>query len=124
MVGNDEVGIVTENVAEPLASRTGAQRVVEGKEDRTNRFECSATLLAAEVRTLGSGALIDDLHAAQALALAKRGFDRFDEAGSVVFPDHQPIEDHMQLVRPGCGKGLDLVEIEGLLAALQSGEPA
>ena len=98
--------------------------MVEGKEDRTNRFECSATLLAAKVRAVGAEALVDDVHAAEAIALAKRGFDRFDEAGSVVFPDHQPIEDHMQMVRPGCGKGLDLVEIEDLLAALQSGEPA
>ena len=64
VVGNDEVGIVTENIAEPFALRTGAEWMVEGKKDRTNRFECSATLLAAKGRAVGSGALVDDLHAA------------------------------------------------------------
>src|SRR5437016_921013 len=124
VVGNDEVGIVMKNIAEPFALRTGAEWMVEGKENRTNRVECSPTLLAAKVRTVGSDALVDDLHAAQALALAKRGFDRFDEAGSVVFPDHQPIEYHMKMVRPGFRKAVGFMEIEDFLAAPDPGEPA
>ena len=124
VVGNDQVGIVTENIAEPLALRTGAERMVKGKKDWTKWFECSSALLTAKVRAVDTGAPVDDLHAAEAFALAKRGFDRFDEAGSIVFTDHQPIEDHMKMGRPGFGKGVDLMEIEDLFAALHSGEPA
>ena len=76
-----------------------------------------------KVRAVGARTLVDDLHAAEPFALAKGRFNRFDQAGSVVFPDHQPIEDHMQMVRPACGKGLDFVEIENLLAALHSAVP-
>ncbi len=83
-----------------------------------------ARIVGSKGRAVGSGSLVDDLHAAQALALAKRGFDRFDEPGSVVFADHQPIEDHMKMLWPGFGKGVDLVEIEDLLTARHSGEPA
>ena len=124
VVGNDEVGIVPQNIAEPFALRAGAERMVERKEDRANRFKRSAASLAAKVRAVGAGALVDDLHAALALALTKGRFNRFDEAGSIVFTDDQPIEDHIQMVRPACGKSLDLVEIQDLRAALQSAVPA
>jgi hypothetical protein len=124
VVGNDEVGIVPENIAEALALRTGAEWMVERKKDRTNRFERSPTSLTAKVRAVGSGSLIDDLYAAQALAFVKGRLDRFDEARAVVFPDYEPIEDHIKIIQPCFGKGLDLMEIEDLLAAPHSGKPA
>src|SRR5688572_12856850 len=63
VVGNDEVGVVPENVAKPFACRTGAERMVEGKEHWTNRLECSPALLAAKVCAVDVGTLLDDLHA-------------------------------------------------------------
>src|SRR6185295_11218354 len=117
-------GIVAENIAEPLALRTGAKWMVKGKENGTNRFECPPTLLAAKGRTVSPWPLVDDFHAAEALALAKCGFDCFDEAGPVVLSDHQPVKDHSEMVRPGFGKGVDLMEIEDFFAALDSCESA
>jgi len=124
VVGNNEVGIVTENIAESLALGTGSKWMVEGEKDWTNWLEGSPALLAAKVCAVGSGTQVDNLYEAQAVALAECGFDRFDEAGPVVFPDYQPVEDHMEMIWPGFGKTMDLVEIEDLPAASHSAEAA
>ena len=79
-------------------------------------------MLAAKVCAVGSGALVDDLYEAQAFALSEGSFDRFDEAGPVVFPDYQPIEDHMEMIRPGFGKAMGVMEIEDLHAASHPAE--
>jgi hypothetical protein len=68
--------------------------------------------------------MVDDHHAAESLTLAKRSFDCFDEAGSVVFADHKPIENYRKMVWSGFGKGVDFVEVEDLLTALHSTESA
>jgi hypothetical protein len=124
MVGDNKVGIVTEYIAESLALGTGAEWMVEGKKDRTNRLEGSATLLAAIVRTVGSGALVDHFYEAEAFALSECGFDRFDQARPVVFPDHQPIEDHMEVIRPGFWQAMGFVEIKDLRIASHSAKAA
>ena len=98
--------------------------MVEGKKEWANRLEGSPALLAAKVCAVGPETLIDDLYEAQAFAFAECRFDRFDKAGPVVFPDYQPIEDHMKMIRPGFGKTMGFMEIEDFPTASHPAEAA
>ena len=80
MVGNDEFRIVAEDVAETFAFGTGADRMVEGKEDRPQRFKGTSALLAEKIGAEGVSPVADHVDRTAAFPLAERGLNRFDEA--------------------------------------------
>ena len=96
MVGNDELRIVAQDIAEAFAFGTGADWMVEGKENRPERFKRATALLAEEIGAEGVNAVADHVDSAAALPLAERGLDRFDKAGSIIRTDYEPVEHNMQ----------------------------
>src|SRR5262245_7431206 len=124
MVGNDKVWIVTENIAEPIAFGTGPEWMVKGKKDRTNRLEGSSALLATKRCAIGSGTSVNYFYQAQAFTLAERSFNRFNETGSIVFPDYQPIQDYVEVIRPGSRESMGLMEVEDFRATSDPAEAA
>ena len=73
-IGHDEIEIELDDVAEPVARRAGAERVVERKQPRLRRFVREVAVLALEP-------LAEDMHFRTALASVRFGgqariFDR------------------------------------------------
>ena len=122
VIGNDEVGIVTQNIAEPFALRTGAERMVEGKKDGT-KARMFARIADRETCAVRLETMADDLDGTgpspsrNAVSTASTRRDRLS------LPDHQTIEHDVE--RPagceGCGTSC---RSRRSSSALQSGKPA
>src|SRR5204863_5360639 len=82
-VGDDERLVVFQDVAEPLALRAGAERMVEREEERLRPLEAGPAAAAAVILGEDTAALAEHLDLDPAAALAQRGLDRLGDAGAV-----------------------------------------
>src|SRR5262249_60458760 len=86
--------VVRRTVADALALRAGAERVVEREQERLRTLERFAAAAAAKVLAELPDGAADDLDRHLAPALAQRRLDRLDEARAVGRLEHDAIEDH------------------------------
>jgi hypothetical protein len=92
-VGDDEALVVAEDVAEALALRAGAERVVEGEEEglrpREGRLAARAAELAAHRYHRAPG----DVDLGASLALGERRLERLGDAPPRLAAEDHPVED-------------------------------
>src|SRR5205807_3844376 len=86
--------VVLEHVAEALALRARAERVVEREQERLRALERRAAPAAAEVLAEFACVAADDLDGEPAAALAQRRLDRLDDARPVRRLQHDAVEDY------------------------------
>ena len=94
LVRHDERLVVPEDVAEPLALRTGAQRVVEREEQRPRPREPHAALRAAELAAHRDHAPADQVHVGVPVSLRERRLQRVGDPAPRVGSDDDAIEHH------------------------------
>ena len=93
-VGHHQRFVVLEHVAEALALRARAERVVEREQERLRALERRAAPAAAEVLPEFARVGADDLDGEPAAALAQRRLDRLDDARPVRRLQHDAVEDY------------------------------
>src|SRR6267378_7367805 len=98
-IGDDERLVVLEDVAEALALRAGAQRVVEGEEQRLRPLERGAARPAAELLGERAPRGAHDVHRDPPAALAQRRLQRVHEARAAVGDQHDAIQHDVELGR-------------------------
>ncbi len=95
-VGNNEVEIEIDGVAETLAARAGAVRIVEGKQARLGLFVAAAVVLAFEAlgktQTLGWFAVARHGVENNFAGLAIADLDGIDDAGALIGGDDEAID--------------------------------
>ena len=103
-IGHHQVHVELDDVAEAVARRAGAERVVEREEARLRRLVRDAARAALEalgeldpdgIRDSGSG-IREHHRERRAAAFAIRRLDRIREAGPQIAFDAQPIDDHVE----------------------------
>src|SRR2546430_5805080 len=116
--------VVLEHVAEALALRARAERMVEREQERLRALERGAAPAAAEVLAEFANDAADDLHRDLAATLAQRRLDRLDDARAMGRLQHDAVEDHRDRLpvaeigrrRPG--------DVEDLATDADAGEAA
>ncbi len=121
--------VVAQHVAEALALRAGAERVVEREEQRLGAGQGDPAGRAVEVAADRHHAALEQIHRGAALALGQRGLERVGDAPPAVRTDHHPVQHHREArgieiggnaVRPA----LDLGQVQDLVARLHAREAA
>src|SRR5205085_9898248 len=96
LVGNDEIEIEADSVAEPLAGRARAERIVEAEQTRLRRSITNVTILAGEgfgisqLRVRFVGQFDDRL----AVAFLIANFERINQPRPRVWAHDQAIYEH------------------------------
>ena len=79
LVGNDQRGVIAQNVAETFAFRTSSQRMIERKQHGPKRLKRAPAALAAKSRMVGAQSLPDHVNRATAVAFTEGRLNRFAE---------------------------------------------
>ncbi len=96
--------------------------MVEGEQQRAQRFEGSPASLTAKVCAVGPEPLSDHQDLAGALGFLKRHLDGLDQPVAVIRPEDESIQHDLDARLAGLRKHGLFVKIQEFLAASQPGE--
>ena len=108
-VRNDEILVVSQNIAESLALRAGPERMVEGEKRRPGCAERPAAGLAGMRLNEPATPRSDNLNGADAGTLPERDFDGFCKTAPILLPDDEAVQHDMQVATFRDRQGVGLV---------------
>src|SRR3990172_782762 len=114
IVGNHKRLVVAEDVAEPFAFRTGAERMVEREEKGFRLRERQVAGMASVVKAIRRGLTIHEFNDAAPLAFAQRDFERFGDPPALSRIELDAIQNHEKprpVVQLHRRSGIEIVDL-------------
>ncbi len=96
VVGNDELRIVPQHIAESFALRAGAEWMIERKENRPEWLKGTAATLAEKLCAVRLSPMVDDVDGTTALSFAKCRFNCLDKSSAIICSNDETIQDDVE----------------------------